>query len=239
MHVILDELRVDADILLEQDGFLLGLVKVIARRKNGEACGDWPVKKVRLGKSKHKGARQAAELRGEGQRFSKTQEVVGLIGEADEAAGQSTDAALQTDGLLAFFLEFEGDVDIAFLGVALDFSGLVRFDFVEIVELIQTENAQFPQALVEELAFINHQLAANDFVTGGGVPAEINPVDEILFLFVKPESEINDFIDVVHFRVRFRREIDETIFPVNLAVGLEGLAYFFRGKDITLLQGKR
>src|SRR5712692_164123 len=239
LDIVLDKLRVDTDGLLQQQGFLSGLVKLIAAGKNCEASGDGPVKQIRLGKTKHEGARQTSELRGEGQRFAKTQEIVGLIGEADEAAGQSTDAALQTDGLLALFLEFEGNVDIAFLGVALDFGGLVRFDFVEIVELIQTEDAQFPQALVEKLAFINHQLAANDFVTGGGVAAKIDAVDKILFLFVKPESEINDFIDVVHIGVRFGREIDETIFPVNLAVGLEGLANFFRGKDITLFQGKR
>ena len=225
--------------MLQQQGFLSGLVKLIAAGKNGETRGDRPVKQIRLGKTKHEGARQTPELRGEGQRFAKTQEVVGLIGEADEAAGQSTDTALQTDGLLAFFLEFESDVDIAFLGVAFDFGGLVRFDFVEIVELIQTEDAQFPQALVEELAFINHQLSANNFVTGGGVAFKIDAVDKILFLFVKPESEINDFIDVVHFGVRFRREIDKTILPVNLAVGLQGLADFFRGKNITLFQGKR
>ena len=65
LHVILDVLRVDADLLLEQDGFLLGLVKVIARRENRETARDGAVKKIRLGKAKHKGARQAPKLRGE------------------------------------------------------------------------------------------------------------------------------------------------------------------------------
>src|SRR2546429_6649142 len=40
--------------------------------------------------------------------------------------------SLQADGLLAFFLELEGDVDRSGLVVALDFGGLVGFDFVEV-----------------------------------------------------------------------------------------------------------
>src|SRR5215470_8300916 len=79
LHVVLDILGIDADRLLEQDGFLAGLVKVITRRENRETGGDGPVEKIRLGETEHKGARQAAKLSGEGKRFAKAQEIVGLI----------------------------------------------------------------------------------------------------------------------------------------------------------------
>ena len=46
-----------------------------------------------------------AELGGEGECLTEAKEVVGLIGEADETAGETADAALQTDGLFAFFFE--------------------------------------------------------------------------------------------------------------------------------------
>ena len=96
-----------------------------------------------------------AKLRGESERFAQAQEIVGLIGEADEAAGQAADAALQADGLFAFFFELEIHVDGAVLGVLLNFDGLVRFDLVEIIELVEAQNADFPIALIEELAFID------------------------------------------------------------------------------------
>src|SRR5207302_5887427 len=106
-------------------------------------------------KTEEETARKVPKLRGKGKSLAKTQEIVGLIGEADEAAGQTADAALQANGLFALFLELEVDVDGAFLIVALDLRSLVRLDPVEVVELIEAQNAELPEALVEELAFID------------------------------------------------------------------------------------
>ena len=61
---------------------------------------------------------------------------------------------MQTDGLLALFLELEVEIDGTFLGVAFDLNGLVFLDAFEVVELIQAEDADFPGALVEELSFV-------------------------------------------------------------------------------------
>src|SRR5262249_31863024 len=83
LHVILDILRVDADLLLKQDGFLPSLVEVITRREQRETRGDGPVKKIRLGKAKHEAARQTSKLRGERERFAETEEIVGLVSKAD------------------------------------------------------------------------------------------------------------------------------------------------------------
>ena len=239
MHVVLDVLRVDADLLLEEDGFLAGLVKIIAGRKHRETRGDRPVKQVRLGEAEHERARKASKLRGERQRFAETEEIVGLVGEADKTACQATDAALQTDGLLAFFLELEGNVHGSGFAVALDFGGLVRFDFVEIVKLIEAKDAELPQTLVEELAFINHQFAANDFVAGGGVAAEVDAVNVVLFLFVEAERQVDDLVGIVYFGVRLRREINEAVLAINLAVGFKGFADFFGGENVPLLERER
>src|SRR5260370_4299471 len=161
------------------------------------------------------------------------------MGKADEAAAQAADATLQPDGLLALFLELEVDVDSAFFTVALDLGGLVRFDLVEVVELVEAQDAELPETLVEELAFIDHQLSANDFVARGGVAAEVDAPDEILLLLVKPHGEINDLIGVIDFRVRLGREIDETVFTVDFAVGFESLANFFSVADVALFEGER
>ena len=43
----------------------------------------------------------------------------------------------------------------AFFGVALDLDRFLSLDAVEIVQLVEPKNADFPGALVEELAFID------------------------------------------------------------------------------------
>src|SRR6266404_1958003 len=234
--VVLNELGIDADGLSAEERRLPGLVKLVAAGKNRESRGDRPVKQIGLGESEKEAAREIAELRRESQSFAKTQKVVGLIREADEAAGQAADTALQPDRLFALFLQLEVDVNRAIFIVAFDLRSLVRFDLVEVVELIEAEDAHLPQSLVEELAFINRQFAANYFVAGGGVPAEVDAPDEILLLFVELQRQVDDFLIFVDFRVRLGSEIDESVFAVNFAVGFQGLANFFSGENVALFK---
>ena len=139
--VILDELRVDADRLSQGQRFLLGLVKIVLAIENGETRGDRPVEEVGLGEAKHEAALEVAKLGGEGQSFAETQEIIGLVGQADKGAGESADAPLQSDGLLALFLELEIEIDGAILGVALDLDGFVFLDALEVIELIEAKDA--------------------------------------------------------------------------------------------------
>src|SRR5258708_11464621 len=151
--VILNELRVDADLLASELGRLLGLVEFVQRRKYGEAAADRPVKQVRLRESEHQVPLVLADLRGKGERFAESEEIVGLVGQADESAGQPADAALQPDGLLALFMELEQQVHRTLLLVALDFHGLVWVQLVKIIQLVDAQHAQLPPPLVEELPF--------------------------------------------------------------------------------------
>src|SRR5947208_1168779 len=144
--------------------------------------------------------------------------------------------SLRTDVLLALLLELEVDVYGAFFTVALNLRSIVGLDLVEIVELIEAEDTELPEALVEELAFIDHQLAANDLVARGGVAAEVDAADEILLLLVKLHGEVDDFLFFVDFGVRLGSEVDESVFAVNFAVGLESLANFFSGEDVALFE---
>src|SRR2546430_3546857 len=80
------------------------------------------------------------------------------------------------------------------------------------------------------------QFAANYFVAGGGVPAEVDAPDEILLLFVELQRQVDDFLIFVDFRVRLGSEIDESVFAVNFAVGFQGLANFFSGENVALFK---
>src|SRR5260370_32388557 len=215
-----------------------GLIKLVTAGENRKTRGNGPVKERGLGEPEKEAARKVAELGGKGKRLAEAQEVVGLVGETDEAAREAVDAALQADGLLAFLLEFQADVDGAFLLIALDLRGLVRFDSVKVVELVKAEDADFPQALIEQLAFVNQQLTADHFVARGGVAGEIDAPDEILLLLVKFHRQVDDFLLFIDFRVRLGSEIDESVFTVNLAVILQVLADLFRREDVPLLERK-
>src|SRR5258708_21085394 len=134
--VILNELRVDADLLPRQLRRLLGLVKFVQRRKYGEAAANGAIEQVRFREAEHQVALVLADLCGEGERFPKSQKVVRLISEPDESAGEPADAALQSDRLLALFLQLQQQVYRSLLLFALDFHSSFRIQHFEIVQLV-------------------------------------------------------------------------------------------------------
>src|SRR6202035_224947 len=91
---------------------------------------------------------------------------------------------------------------------------------------------------IEKLALIDQQLAADHFVTGGGVPAEVDAADVILFLFVELQGQIDNFLFIIDIHVRFGGEVDEAVFAVGVFIILKGFANFVGGENIALLQGE-
>ena len=62
------------------------------------------------------------------------------------------------------------------------FSGLIG---IEIAELVQSQDAQFPQAVVEHLSFIEQQFAADHFVASRGISRKLDAAHEILLLLIE------------------------------------------------------
>src|SRR5712675_1838491 len=236
--VILDELRVDADRLALQERQLASLIETVAAGEDRKTGRDGAIEKIWLGETEHEATLNVAELRGEGESFAETEKIVGLIGESDERAGQPTDAALQTYGLLALFLELQGEIDGAFFLIALNLNGLVFFDAIEIIELVQTQDADFPSALVEELALVEKKLAANDFVAGGGVADKIDAADVVLLFFVKSQSDVNALGSIVDIKLGLGGEIDEAVLAIRFGVVLHGFADFGGGEDVAVFKGE-
>ena len=146
--------------------------------------GDGPVEQIRLGESEIDVALNVAELRRKRQRFAQPQEIVRLIGEPDEAARKSADAAREADRLLALLLHLQLDVHRAGLHVVLQLR-VFGLDRIEIAELVQAQEAQFPVAVVEDLAFIEQEFAADDFVARRRVAGEFDAPDKKLLLLVE------------------------------------------------------
>ena len=84
-------------------------------------------------------------------------------------------------------MHLEIDVHRSGFLIALDL-GVFGLEHFEIAELIQAKKADFPQAIVKEIAFIKKNFAANNLVASGGVAGEINAADEELFALVEAEA---------------------------------------------------
>src|SRR5258708_9970676 len=135
-------------------------------------------------------------------------------------------------------MNLEVQVDGAFLGVALNFDGLVFFNLVEEVQLIQPQDADFPSSLVEELAFIEQQFTANYFIARGGVSDEIDSANVVLLLFIELQGQVDDFGVVVNIEFRFRSEVDEAIFTIDTGVILHAFAKLGNVENFAFLKRK-
>src|ERR1700735_161102 len=182
-------------------------------------------------------ARAITDLRGEGERFAEAQEVIGLIRKADEAAGQAADAARQTDGLFAFLFDLQIDVHRAGFLIALDL-GVFGLERLEIIELVEAQQADFPEPVVEEIAFVEKYFAANDLVARGGIAGEFDAADEELLLLVEFQGQVDDLLVFHDVENRLGGEIDVAVLTVELLIVVESLAQLLGRKNVALVKRK-
>ncbi len=87
----------------------------------------------------------------------------------------------------------------------------------EIAELVEAQDAQLPQVGIENIAFVDQQLAADHLVASGGVAGEIDAPDEELMALVEGQRQI-DFVGIGdRLKGRLGHEIDIAELPVELA----------------------
>ena len=152
LRVVLNRVGIELYLLPNGQRILPRLIEVVAARKDRESGADRPVKQIRLGETERNISLQISNVRRKSERLAEAQEIVGLIRQADITAGKAADAARQADGLFTFFLELQEYVHRALFDVALDL-GILRLDGLKIIELIQAQQAEFPQIVAEHVAF--------------------------------------------------------------------------------------
>jgi len=234
--VVLNELRIDADGLAVRSAVWRAWSNCIPAGKNRETRGDGPVKEIGLVNPKRK-LRERSPNCAERSEFRQDQEIVGLIGEADEAAAKPLTGPCRRSTVCPF-LELEVDVDRAFFRVALDLRGLVGFDLVEVVELIEAQELSSQRRLLNSWP---SSIISSRRITLSRVvvfPLKSMRLTKYCFCSVELQRQVDDFLFFVDFRVRLGSEIDESVFAVDLAVGLQGLANFFSGEDVALFEGE-
>jgi len=122
--------------------------------------------------------------------------------------------------------------------IALDLNRFVFLDAVEVIELVQTQDADFPGALVEKLALIEKKFAADDFVAGGGVADKIDAADVILLFSLKRKVMSMRFAASSISNWGSAGEIDEAVLAIGFGVILHGFADFGGGEDVAVFEGK-
>ena len=150
------------------------------------------------------------------QRFTESEEVVGLVVKTDEGPAEAADAAIEADGVLALLLDFQEQIDGAVFGVLVSLGVLLDLQRIEIVELVQTQKTQLPEMAVVDRALFEQQFAANDEIARYCIALELDARDieglalididvegDGLFRFVDAGSGDADEVDVAELTVGF------------------------------------
>ena len=240
LRIVLQVLQVgrrQIQILSGGNGILASLIIVGLPGIDLEAGLDGPVKQVGLGESEHQVALTAAETGVYGKRLAQSKEIVGAVIETDKGAGQTADAALQSDAVLPFLMHFQREIDCAILLVQVAFGriGIVGLELIKIAELVQAQQAQLPVMRVVDLAFLQCDFAADDFVAGGGVALELDAAHVELFAFVDVERYVHDLLFVIETGVGNAGVVDVAILTVSLAQVLDALGHFFAAENVAIL----
>ena len=163
---------------------VLGGVEVLLVVVDLEADVERAIANVRLREAKEELAAYVAKVALQAERFAQAEEVVGLVVDAEERARQAADTAVQADRVLALFLDLQQQVHGSCVGILMGLRVLLDLERLEVLQLVEAQEAVLPQLRVVDLAFIQQQLAANYAVARDGVALELDARDIERLAFV-------------------------------------------------------
>src|SRR5205807_7149280 len=115
---------------------------------------------------------------------------------------------------------------------------VVRLQLVEVAELVQAQQAHFPQPRVVNVAFLQSDLAPDYLVASSGVALELDAAYIKLFAFVDIDIEEDELLVVVEPGLGNGSKIDVTQLAVGLFQVLDSLANFFFAEDFSIFDGE-
>jgi hypothetical protein len=191
-----------------------------------------------LREAKEELAADVAQVALQAEGLAEAEEVVGLIVDAEEGAVEAADAAVEADGVLALFLDLEEQVDGAGFLVLVSLGVLVDLEGLEVLELVEAEQAVLPELGVVDGPFIEQEFAADDFVAGDGVALELDAGDVERLAFVDVDLERDGLLLIVVDRLGNGGEVDVTKLAVGLLEILKTLLHHGSAEDLTILDGE-
>ena len=203
---------------------VLGRVEVLFVVENLEAHIERAVADIRLREAEDKLAADAAQVALQAERFAQAEEVIGLVVDAQKRAGLAAHAAIQPDRVLALLFHLQQQVHRARLGVLVGLRVLIHLEGFKVLQLVQPHQAVLPQLRVVDLAFLQHQFAANDLVAGDGVALELDARDVKWLALVDVDDQRDGLLLVVEDGLGDGAEVDVSQLAVGLLEVLQALA---------------
>ena len=179
-----------------------------------------------------------AEVALQAQCLAQAEEVIGLVVDAEECAGETADAAVEADGVLALFLDLEEQIDGAGFGVLVGLGVFFDLEWLEVLELVEAQQAVLPQLGVVDLALFEHQFAADDLVAGDGVALELDARHVEGLAFVDVDVERDGLLGFVEVRLGDGAEVDVAELAVGLLQVLQALADEGGVEPVAVLDGE-
>ena len=176
---------------------VLGGVVILLLVEDLEAHIDGAVADIGLGKAELEGAADRAQVGLHAQGLAQSQEVVGLVVDAQEGAGIAADAAIHADRVLALFLDLEEQIDGARIRILVGLGVLVDLQRIEVFQLVEAQEAVLPQLGVVDRTLVQHQFAADDLVAGDGVALELDARHEELLALIDVDIHGHGFLLLV------------------------------------------
>src|SRR6185312_14554178 len=204
------------DVLPGKQRFLHALIVSVAPEINLQADLKRTIEQVGLGEARRDVRHQRTDLAAKAERFT----------QSEERSRDSGNAAVEADGVAAPLADLQRDIDRV-VAIALQRVRLVFFQGFEIAELIETQDAEIPELRVIRIAFVEHQLAADDFIARRGIAGEIDAANEELLAFVDVHRDV-DLIGIRNeFGFRLADVIDVSVLAVELGQVLHAITHFF------------
>ena len=122
--------------------------------------------------------------------------------------------------------------------VLVSFGVLVDLERLEVFELIEAQQAVFPELGVVDLALIEQQLAADDAIAGDGVALELDARDVELLAFVDVDLQRDGLLLLVVDGLGDGAEVDVSERAVGLLQVFETLADEGGVKPVAVLEGE-
>src|SRR5438105_7227805 len=113
---------------------------------------------------------------------------------------------------------------------------IIGFQRLEITQLVQAKQADFPEMLVINLAFLQGNLAPNHLVPRSRITCEFNSPNVELLAFVHVDVEENQLFILVKGSVRDGSEVDVSELTIGLAQVFQAFADFLSIQNFAVLE---
>src|SRR5271154_904662 len=138
-------------------------------------------------------------------------------------------------------MDLQGEIDVTCFFVEMAFGGvrIVGLELVEIAELVQAKQAQFPITRVVDLPFFERNFASDNSVPCSRVALELDATYLELLALVHINDQIHRLLLVVELGVRNRGEVDVAFSAVSFTQVLEALGNFFPAEDVPVFHREK